>query len=353
MKKPHVTDSFSASNLTSPSVRWILHITERQQQIAELINLVGLCGLVSIFGTVANIINITVFYSQGLNTTINVSFFSLAVSDLACVLLQQWHILITLCQFTELPIVYTDFQYATALWPHETFTRVTCSITVFITLERCLCITFPLTIKKLITLGRTSAIIISIYTVTLLSWVPLYKSSYIEWRLFPERNQTLLGLIFIDHEHIFTAINFTNAFFGVLSVSVVVLLTVILIWQLKAKSKWRTSANVQQKNSDSLSNRDRTTVLMVVLIAIILIVCYTPSVILCVVTFCNPQFSIGGKYFSIYQVLWSTANVLENINSSVNIFLYFKMSSKYRSTFNILSEQWCISKCNHPKGNIS
>ncbi|CAG5124274.1 unnamed protein product, partial [Candidula unifasciata] len=52
-------------------------------EIVEFVNIVCLCGLVSMFGTVANIINLIVFYRQGLNTTINISFFALAVSDLS------------------------------------------------------------------------------------------------------------------------------------------------------------------------------------------------------------------------------------------------------------------------------
>lgn len=313
-----------------------LLVTEEHKQIVELINLGGLCGVICLFGIMSNIINLIVFYRQGLNTTINISFFALAFSDLSCLLIEQWHIIVTFCQFSELPIVYYDFQYATGLWPHETFSRVTCSITVYITLERCLCVVFPLKIKKIFTLERTTAIIVSIYIVTLSSLIPLYTLSYIDWKFVPEQNKTLLGLIFINHEQMFTAINFTNAFFGVLSVSTVVLITMILICQLKAKSKWRKSANVQLKTSEALSNRDRTTVVMVVLIAIILIVCYTPSVILCVMTFCYLEFTVGGKYFNLFHVLWSAANVLENVNSSVNIFLYLKMSSKYRSTFKSL-----------------
>lgn len=327
---------------------WIIQTADRYLQIVELVNLVGLCGIVTLFGIMANILNLIVFYRQGFNTTINISFFALAMSDLSCLLLQQWHVVITFWQFSELPIMFSEFQYATAAWPHETFTRVTFSITVYITVERSLCITFPLTIKKIITLKRTSAIIICIYIATLSSWGPLYASSNIDWKFFPDRNRSLLGLVFTNHEHMFAAVTITHAFFGVISIPIVVLATIILICQMKAKSAWRKSANVQQKNSDSLSSRDRKTIVMVILIDTILIVCYTPSVLLCLITFCNLEFTIGGKYFSLYQVLWSFAYVLENVNSSVNIFLYITMSSRYKSTFNTISKEW-RNACLQPK----
>lgn len=340
MTGPSSLEAASVSTQEIQIANWVVYVTDRQQQIVELVNLVGLCGMLSLFGTVANIINLFVFYHQGLNTTVNISFFALAVSDLSCLVLQQCHIVVTLCRFSDLHIVYPDFQHATGSWPHETFLRVTCSITAYITIERCLCIVFPLTIKRVLTLKRATAIIIGIYIITLASWIPLYTTSYIDWKFFPSRNQTLLGLIFIDYEHIFTAINFTNAFFGVLSISVVEFVTMILIWQLREKSLWRKSANVQQKQSKSMSNRDKKAAVMVILIAIILIACYTPSVILCLVAFYYPEFGNGEKYLNIYQVSWSGAHVLENINSSVNIFLYLKMSTRYRTTFHSIFEKW-------------
>ncbi|CAG5118774.1 unnamed protein product, partial [Candidula unifasciata] len=105
----------------------------------------------------------------------------------------------------------------------------------------------------------------------------------------------------------------------------VVVFTTILILKLRKASVWQ-----------SLSKRDKETLSMVALIAIILIICYTPSAVLCVLTVIEPEFSVGGKYFQTYQLFWTFAVVFENVNSSVNIFLYLKMSSKYRSTFRSL-----------------
>ncbi|CAG5135629.1 unnamed protein product [Candidula unifasciata] len=188
-------------------------------------------------------------------------------------------------------------------------------------------------IQKIITVKRTTSILAFIYILTLLSWVPLYSSSYLDWKFFPDRNQTLIGLIFINKEQLFTAVCFINAFFGVLSLLVIVIFTTILICQLKAKSEWRKSANVQKDKAESMSNRDKSTVVMVVLISVILIICYTPSIIISLVTYCYTEFSVEGTYFFLYQIVWSGAFVLENLNSSVNILLYLKMSSKYKAIF--------------------
>ncbi|BFZ05860.1 hypothetical protein BsWGS_08899 [Bradybaena similaris] len=189
----------------------------------------------------------------------------------------------------------------------------------------------------MITLKRATSAIAFIYITTLISWVPFYNAFYIDWRFYPDVNRTLLGAAFTHLKRdVEAVIYFTNVFFAVLSFVTVVIFTSILLFKLREVSAWRVSVNAQQKKSETVSNRDRRALTMVVMIAIVLGVCYMPSVVLCVVTVSEPEFSIGGEYFQIHQILWTFAVVFENINSSVNIFLYLKMSSKYRATFKSL-----------------
>lgn len=86
---------------------------------------------------------------------------------------------------------------------------------------------------------------------------------------------------------------------------------------------------------ESMSNRDRKTVKMVILIASVLIACYTPGAVIALTTFIvGPEFDVRGKYVNICEAAWSIAYTFQSINSSVNIFLYYSMSSKYKQTFN-------------------
>lgn len=88
-----------------------------------------------------------------------------------------------------------------------------------------------------------------------------------------------------------------------------------------------------RKCQNLLSGRDRTIVTLIVLKAIVLIVCYTPGVITCVVSFCDVEFGVGGQYYNLCYNLWSFETLFEDINSSINIFLYMKMSTNYRRKF--------------------
>lgn len=343
---PVVLYEMETSNSSSGHLLYLKHYTtcvyvtnianDNHRIIISIVNYVFLCGFISVFGTITNMINLVIFYKQGLRSTINISFFSLTVSDLCSLLLQQvFNIYINpFFENTELPIMYSDVQYLTSGVPREAFARITSLITMYITAERCLCVTFPLHVRRMITPQRTTLVIFVIYLVPFVTILLFYCTSYIGWKFHPDRNKTLLSIIFTNgSDKAISTANVLHSVLGVVIFLVTVVFTSILTYNLGQKSAWRNRANVQQERSESLSNRDRATMRTVVLISSILIICYTPAVILCVVSICEPEFSVGGRFYNMYYIMWSFALLLENINSSVNIFLYFKMSTKYRHIF--------------------
>ncbi|GFN82106.1 chemosensory receptor b [Plakobranchus ocellatus] len=97
----------------------------------------------------------------------NISLFGLSISDLFGILTLEWFNLCTNPLFlnTGVPIHPMGFQYATGGWPHVTFTRITCIISVFMAIERCLCITAPLKVKSILTPRRALLVVIGIYVV--------------------------------------------------------------------------------------------------------------------------------------------------------------------------------------------
>jgi hypothetical protein len=339
------------SNMALNNTSRILNkiINDRQFYTISLVNYIILCGSISILGSVANVINMIVFYKQGLDSTINISFFSLAVSDLFSLVFQQFFNVFINPLFLDLglPFVPVELQYLTTNWPRELFSRITCLITAFITAERCLCVVFPLQIKRIITPNRTVTIIIVIYVFTLLSPFPLYVTSYHGRKFYPELNRSLIGIIFSEYHYISQNIVYLmHSFFTMSGFLAVIIFTLILIFKLSQKSAWRQTAQADQEKAKSMSKRDRATITIVVLIASVLVICYTPGTIFALVTFIFPDISVAGKWSNMYQTGWSISFLCECINSSVNIFLYYKMSTKYRQTFRQL-----FSRCLKPDTN--
>ncbi|GFR66945.1 chemosensory receptor B [Elysia marginata] len=140
----------------------------RTREIYQIVNFVILSSLIGLFGICSNIINIIIFFKHRFHESMNVSLLGLSISDLCGVLALEWFNMCTnpLVLDTGLPIHPMGFQYATGGWPHVTFTRVTCIITVFIAIERCLCITAPLKVKRILTPKRALLVVLGIYLVS-------------------------------------------------------------------------------------------------------------------------------------------------------------------------------------------
>lgn len=343
MAFPGSTSAFSAvqrsANVrTKPDI-----LSPAQLEVIHLINFVTLCGIISLFGIVANVISMVIFYRQGFTNTINISFFGLAVSDLCCLVMLLW---VGMClnpfvSRSGVPWVPLEFQYLTGSWPHITCGRITSYITVYITAERCLCIVVPIKIRQITTPMRTTVIVCVIYTVNVVPLIPEYATSYFQWKYFPDMNRTLLSITYTrSRSHVEGLVFFLNSILGSTSFVAVIVFTTILAFKLQSTSKWRsmvTSIGNQQKH---LLKRDKKTVKMIVLIASVLIVCYTPGAIISMTTFVEPEFYLGKRYVNICAAMWSFGFMFQAMNSSVNIFLYYKMSSVYRQSFHDL-----FSKC--------
>lgn len=311
-------------------------LTLDQRNIFVIINYVVICTCVCFMGIVANIINIIVFIKQGFKNTVNICFLGLAISDFCCLVSLQW---IAVCfnpYFADAgaPWVAEEFQYLTAAWPHIISGRITSYITVYVTGERCMCILFPMKVKQMITPLRTTMIVVLIYLLNILTMIPEYLTAYLEWKFFPATNRTLISLSFTSNrEDMFGIVFFLSFVTGVTSFVAVILFTSILVIKLKETSQWRKSVGDQ---SLQMSNRDKKTVKLIILIACMLIVCFTPSAVVSLVTFVEPEFDLRKQYVNTVISMWSISCIFQAINSSANIFLYYGMSSKYKVTFDEL-----------------
>lgn len=72
---------------------------------------------------------------------------------------------------------------------------------------------------------------------------------------------------------------------------------------------------------------------MVVIISVMFIVCFSPMCINLLAVAFEPEFSFGGKYLKITLIFGGVGLILESINSSMNIFVYYNMSSRYRDSY--------------------
>lgn len=259
----------------------------------------------------------------------------------------------------------------TVSWPHATFTRIAGWITAFITLERCLCVALPLAIKRILTPRRNLVIVCCIYIGVIAGVMPNYYTTKHAWRYLPEKNKTLLGIVYSDDVHIVDSISLiiNNVFSPLTSFAIVIICTGILVYLLNVKSKWRSAAtrnvavkpgsvdrvssatrNVAVKpcsvdrvssSSTTISSKDAKVIKMVISISTVFIVSSIPTTGCFVWMAVDPEFNLVGRLKNIYDVLASSTFIFESINSSVNLFVYMLSSTEFRNTFNTIFKQ-CV-----------
>ncbi|GFO38254.1 peptide receptor gpcr [Plakobranchus ocellatus] len=303
---------------------------------------------IGIIGIIGNILTIIVYIKLGFSETIHMSYLALAVSDHCIIITTMW---CSICYFPLIKMFLNRFQIATdvglfanftGVWPHFAFSKTTALITAWISLERCLCVVFPIKVKLLITRSVTKLVLLIIFVIGCGPVVFAYIGRKSEWRFDPLRNQTKF-YIFGDGVKDLNLLNrFAFVLYGVVYpvfswVSVIVC-TSFLIIKLRRSATWR-----KQNINDSPIHRDQVherriftrtsrVTKTVVIVAIIFIVCSFPiSLNLFYSTF-EREYSLNGNLRYLILLNASFILLLSEINSSVNIIVFSVMGTRFRST---------------------
>lgn len=306
-----------------------------------------ICQTIAVFGTASNIINLVIFIKQGFSESINISLLALAISDLCSLVTIMWSNLCFIPAFrdSDTRMVTYEVHLITGSWPHVVFTRITGWITAFISFERCICVILPLKVKTIFTPKRHVVVMISFFVVTTGCASMAYASAGLGWRFYPDRNRSMIGLVYhMDAHRRYVTDSVSYAVNGVLmpvsNFLSVIVCTAILVVKLNQTSSWRNSHSSainlvrQRSNLDAnVSSKERKVATMVVLISVIFVVSFIPAVVTFVAGIVEPELTYDGVYQNLFLVTLSVSFTTEAINSSINMFVYLSMSTKYRETF--------------------
>ncbi|GFN84557.1 hypothetical protein PoB_001106300 [Plakobranchus ocellatus] len=303
---------------------------------------------------IANSLNIAVFVKLGFSEPSNISLTALAVCDFTLAVLMTWSNLGFWLTYhnVRLPFHSVNVSYLTGGAQWAFLSTTVAWITAFISFERCLCILFPLKVRRLITPRGTFVAMLIIILLTFCPSFFTYITNTFVSVFNPYRNVTILDAIPIYSEFAILFEKIYIAICGViqplLAFSIVLICTVLLVVQLRKISSWRlsvTSAKSQRVQSEEnpaasssaaearISKKEERLVRMVVAIATIFIASYTPTciMILCSVVF--DTFHLFGVYRRLFIVSGYIVSMGQPISGSVNILIYYKMASKFRSVF--------------------
>ncbi|GFO02069.1 chemosensory receptor a [Plakobranchus ocellatus] len=306
---------------------------------------------IGIMGIIGNILTIIVYIKLGFSETIHISYLALAVSDLCTIITTMW---CSVCFSPLIDMLFNRFRIVTELnffanftciWPHVAFSKTTALITAWISLERCLCVVFPIKVKLIITRFITKIVLLIIFIIGCGPVVFAYTGRKSEWRFDPRLNQTR----FFMFENGVRDLNLLNrlafslysAVYPVFSWVSVIVCTTFLIIKLRQSATWRRRNDnapsdkvihrnqIEERRISVKANRVTKTV---VTVAIIFIVCSFPISISLFFSSLMREFSLSGRLRYLVSLNASFIVVLSEINSSVNIIVFAVMGTRFRST---------------------
>ncbi|XP_059144270.1 uncharacterized protein LOC131931476 [Physella acuta] len=176
-------------------------LKQETRMIIEIVNVVFLYFFFSVFGIVTNVINMIIFYKQGLKSAMNICLFALAATDILnfVYLLECSFFLNPLVEYSGVRVNMRHLVYVAAGWPHVVCTRIAYLIMAYVTAERCISVALPLKVKAIVTPRRTKIAICLMLVFSAVMVMPEYASVYLDWQLILPRNESVLTLQFASN----------------------------------------------------------------------------------------------------------------------------------------------------------
>ncbi|XP_059168773.1 FMRFamide receptor-like [Physella acuta] len=310
-------------------------------EIVTTFNFLIFGAVIGLVGIIGNIVNIFVFLKQGFKDRINIALVAIAVSDIGSLMTLQMSNIMLNSWFMQLdiPIVQMNFVATVVVYPHNYFVRVCGFITAFASVERCLCVFAPFKVRLIITRKVSLFIVVCVYVILIFDLVPVYYMTYLDWRFFPETNSSKLGVHFRGNPRdVFGFIYFiTDIFLPHTSFTIIVISNIILTAKMRKRTGNKVKlTNASQKMMEKMIKKDMNIIKMLLVVSALFIVCLIPQSALNTAIGFYREFGYQLKYQDRLILCYSVSYLTETVGSSVNIVVYYRMSTKFRSMFNAI-----------------
>ncbi|CAG5123388.1 unnamed protein product, partial [Candidula unifasciata] len=188
-------------------------------------------------------------------------------------------------------------------------------------------------VKNTITTKRVTFVIVAVFVILISSVSPLYVVNQIDWKFDPRKNKTLLGLVFTTNREQVEKISYVinNVFIPLTAFVIITVCTITLVIKLHRTVKWR-QMSIADSQTDNVTTRNQRVAKMVVMISSLFIACFLPFSFIFIAMSLDPDLSLSGKHIKTLIIIGGLGFFLESVNSSVNIFIYYSMSSRFRET---------------------
>ena len=259
-------------------------------------------------GIVSNILVLITFLKIGFSESINISFFALGLSDIGVLGTILWGATLNILEFMEVDVPFHALELSTPtmFWPSEGFEKTTSCITAYISLERCLCVLFPLHVKRFVTPRITRVVLMMIFALVFVPTNLGYLIYSFEITFDTARNKTML-FIGVKQKPLFQMLWLVLTIYITSVVHFAALISVwicsiFLVVTLKRNEETRES-KLGQVATNVSQIRNKRVIKTVLLVAIAYLVFSTPKVTVNIVsTIFESLLGTQNNYFRTYMI---------------------------------------------------
>lgn len=224
--------------------------------------------------------------------------------------------------------------------------------TVYLSLERCICITHPFHVKHIFTPSRVIFINFAIAMFSVTCYISVWTAQRMLWLFDPSSNRTCLHLL------VSPADIFSVAFVGMtLPVSAQIIVAVstgvmlrgvnrLTTLRQRRETVWEPGMRFKHppvtlkansvNRTKNLTSKDVKLTKVVVLLATKYCICNVPVLTISFFRALVPNMGVGDQYFNMFELLDSLAFECRVINCVTDMFVYYNVSGKYRKQIRVL-----------------
>ncbi|KAI8795788.1 P2Y purinoceptor 2 [Biomphalaria glabrata] len=286
---------------------------------------------------VLNIVNVIVFVTQGLKERVNFNLFCLSLVDLlgAVSTTTVVHGFIAHSWIPEMMIEWNLYVYLVN-WTRNLFYDLSTALTVFITVERCTCVTLPLYFKVSFMARNPKLIILGVVLFVVMNYLPIFASFGLDSLSYTENNLTVTVL---RYSKLCVSLRLYNdVAFGVVAAAAcqacIFICAVLMFKALRQSVEFKNSRHLHveaETRINGLSKREKDVVRMILVLASMYLVSTMPQIVFCWARVIVPGIN-SYELINVNIILSEVVVFMSSIYGAMSFFVYFGFNSKFRFT---------------------
>lgn len=309
-----------------------------------------LIPIVSLIGSVGNILSIVVLVHHKMRTTINTCLAALAISDTLFLLHSFIFSAISMMMYRNpeagenvrnmiFPIMGAYSSIVTG--------RITSWLTVMLSIERFIAVYSPIRAKIICASRYTCAAIMVIYVSTCLLLIPFVLKYHVLYSVENNVTSITLRLTALGRNKTFYDIYgfFVNILFRLLPLVLIIVLNSLIMHAIHRTWSWH--RRLSEGSNSGRTSEQRKITRMLLAVTFVFVFCILPGALSSIVTHIWPRFSRFGDLRNLYQCMLYVTFFLETANSAINFLIYMALSKKFCMTYKEIF--WCHKHHSVPK----